>query len=399
MGIQGLTKFVSPKMGSFSWNSLTGLTNIIVDGKSFLYHFLYRLDWRNGGDNVTFTRRLHGFLNRVPKHVKFYVLIDGGDQEYKSETMKKRRAARRAAINAGFDELENNIHGKCPTKSIRTAMIMDIFIQSLNKRNHIIHIINGEADFALQSYAREYDGYVFSDDSDALLIECRGIIRFNGPQLQIIYHKDVMDSLNLKTEEELRTFASLLGNDITKNEPVHLISKYVKENSKQQQHYFLQLSEFVKSCNGDITKNLKMLDCIKNKKAFLDGNEIYGRSCKRIINTAIEYAEKGLCSDMLMQAITFGKLYCSILPEVESLPSAWIRTRTLRKLIYGIFNVDHVLEIYTNESKFDGQDGEECDEYEQEEYAYLIRNELIKDVESDNTNFSTSGTIFSLKPA
>lgn len=340
MGIQGLTKFISPQFKSFTWNKTS--TNVIVDGKSFLYHFLYNLDWRKGGDNKTFVSLLHTFFKNVPSHITFYVLIDGGNQDYKSTTLEKRRLSRFKVIQSALTEYDKNPNAKCPGKSIRTPMMMDLFIQIVGKYKHHIHFINGEADFALQSYASQYNAYVLSDDSDALLIQSRGTIKFDGfNKLKVIRNEDVLKSLRLKTNKELRAFASLLGNDITKNHNTNQVSSFIQK-TKKHGHYFFQLSEYVASKNGNINELIAGIPNLKKPELFIEGDKLYTKTCVRNTNKLLSYAEQGQCSEFLIQAMDQQKMFYSILPEHQDQTSAWLRTRILRKLIYGKFSIPYV---------------------------------------------------------
>ena len=356
MGVQGLTKFVNKHAKPFNWSSTD--TTVIVDGKSFLYHFLDNLDWRFGGENAKFYQRLTAFLSAVPKHVTFYVLMDGVNQTYKLTTLHSRRNARKNAIIQGLSDMDKPFSSK---KSIRTAWIMDIFLQTLNAYNAHIHFIDGEADFALQAYARKYNAYILSDDSDALLLESRGVLRIRfQPRvsaahakeaacpyiLEIMDHKSVLRALKLSSVHHLHIFGSLLGNDISR----HIIdSKFTDRvrnvSPSKRGHYFHILSALIKK-SGTLSECLDRINVTNEQRVlFESAAALYVRNEPRQESKFLSLAETGQCSEYLMQALEYGHLFYSILPEDPNKACSMECTKKLRQFIYALANVSQCKEI------------------------------------------------------
>lgn len=335
MGVQGLTKFIINHAKPFRWSSTT--TTVIVDGKSFLYHFLEGLDWRYGGENRTFMLRLSSFFQSVPQHVEFFMLIDGGNQDYKMTTLTKRRQERLAAIEDGLDSLPKSYHKI--RKTIRTPWIMDVFIRLCNEHGAKVHFINGEADFALQSYAKEHDAYILSDDSDSFLLESKGVLRIGrNNSLQVIYSRNIFTALRLKTYDQLHTLGALLGNDVSKHIVDRALSAKIKSLSLDKGHYFHVLGGFIRS-RGSLDACLRDLACSDNDaKIFRDAAALYSTNAERATSPFLALAETGECSEYLMHALQYKSLFYSILPEDYSRSCAMERCRELRELMYGDSN-------------------------------------------------------------
>ena len=348
MGVQGLTKFVIKYAKPFNWSSTN--TTVIVDGKSFLYHFLDNLDWRFGGENDKFYQRLTSFLSTVPKHVSLYVLMDGGNQSYKLTTLHSRRNARKNAVIQGLSNMDKPFSSK---KSIRTAWIMDIFLQTLNSYNAHIHFINGEADFALQAYARKYDAYILSDDSDSFLLESRGVLRLRSLHLvkslhgkenvspyflEIITHKSVLRALKLSSIHHLHIFGSLLGNDISKHIIDSKFTNRVRDAScSKRGHYFHIIASLIKE-QDTLSKCLDQIKVTNEHRVlFESGAALYNRNELRQESKYLTLAETGQCSEYLMQALEYGQLFYSILPEDTERKSSMEYTECTEKLFY-LFN-------------------------------------------------------------
>ncbi|XP_029929075.1 protein asteroid homolog 1-like [Myripristis murdjan] len=370
MGIGGLTSLIEANGHLYQDVQLRD-SRLVVDGANLCHHLYFNsgLDGVHGGEYSAFADLIERFVEALRRcGVRLYMVLDGGADisDKKLQTLIKRATDRiKQAHEAALSR-----SGK-----ILPPLTRLLFRQTLVRLEVPVVQCFSEADREVAALASEWQCPVLSKDSDFYIFDLpAGLLPIHHFQWEVaewkgfvpckIYTASSFCSIYKIQRHVLPAFAALAGNDYVNLEDMR-VSLYLGVHKKARSAYLEALLRWLRGFQGPreaLVASLRLMGEMSRQKEaevlkilsvgmeeyqlppsalgrfFTDGTvpplppEVQGLVPDWIRLPFIE----GRLPRQILDVLQLKRMNCAAMVEHSSLPSAYLASRPIRQVMYGL---------------------------------------------------------------